>query len=148
MAIQQFKAIGKMDMGKGLQVTASARQFQVIIDEPEELGGLDTGMNPVELLLASLASCKAIVVKAFARLHRIKLQEISIECIGDLDPDGFLLKNKQAKKGFSHIKTIYHIKAENTEEEIAKFVAFVESNCPVSDTLLNSPSVEEEIIIL
>ena len=106
MAIQQFKAIGKMDMGKGLQVTANARQFQMTIDEPESLGGLDTGMTPVEVLLASLAACKAIVVKAFARLHRIKLQEISIECIGDLDPDGFLLKNKEAKKGFSHIKTI------------------------------------------
>lgn len=98
MAVQQFKAVGEMDMGKGLIVKTSARQFEILIDEPEELGGLDTGMTPVEVLLGSLASCKAIVVKSFARLHRIKLESISIECIGDLDPDGFLLKTKKRKK--------------------------------------------------
>jgi uncharacterized OsmC-like protein len=134
-----------MDMGKGLKVTNTARDLEFVLDEPTSLGGTDLGMNPVEGLLSALGACKAIVVKSFARLHKIKLQDVRIECEGDLDPDGFLGKNPDAKIGFSRIKTHYYIKADNTPEEIAEFVKFVESNCPVNDTIVNTPKMEDEI---
>ncbi|MBK7404068.1 MAG: OsmC family protein [Phycisphaerales bacterium] len=35
-------------------------------DEPPEAGGNDTGPTPMELLLASLASCKVITVRLYA----------------------------------------------------------------------------------
>lgn len=148
MPAKQLKAIGEMDMGEGLKVTVNARQFEIHIDEPLDSGGLDTGMTPVEALLGALAACKSVVTRVFARLHRIKLESIRIECVGDINTDGYMLKDKTAKKGFSHIKTIYHIKADNTPEEIKNYIAFVESNCPVSDTIVNTPTMEEEINIL
>jgi len=39
------------------RVTAKARQFSIVIDEPPSLGGHDAGANPVEYLLASYAGC-------------------------------------------------------------------------------------------
>lgn len=44
----------------GMQVKAQSSEFTVTIDEPEQLGGTNTGMNPVELILAALGACQAI----------------------------------------------------------------------------------------
>ena len=64
MALATFKATSKLV--KGLQVDTHVRNFTVRMDEPPSLGGTDTGMNPVEALLAALGSCQAIVAGAFA----------------------------------------------------------------------------------
>lgn len=130
---------------QGLAVKCESRGFTFQLDEPESLGGTDTGMNPVEALLSSLGACKCIVARAFAQVNKIKLQDVSIELEGTLDPDGFMGKNKQAKIGFSKVTTKFHIKADNTKEEIEKFVEFIESHCPVHDTIANSPKFETEI---
>ncbi|HZW09330.1 MAG TPA: OsmC family protein [Phycisphaerales bacterium] len=47
-------------------------------DEPAELGGGDTGPTPVELLLASLASCKAITVKMYADRKQWPLERVEV----------------------------------------------------------------------
>jgi hypothetical protein len=48
------------------------------MDEPESLGGTDKGMNPVEGLLISLGSCLVIVVSAFAKAHKINVQDVGL----------------------------------------------------------------------
>lgn len=143
MAKMIFKASTKAK--NGLTIECSARNFNMILDEPESLGGNDEGMNPVECLLVALGGCKCIVAKAFANKNRINLQDIRIELDGVLDPDGFLGKNKDAKIGFSKITTRFYIKADNTKEEIEKFVDFIEKTCPVHDTLENTPEFSTEI---
>ena len=94
---------------EGLKVSCTSRNFEFILDEPKNLGGSDEGMNPVEALLASLGACKVIVARSFAKMHRIKLNDIRVELDGELDPDGFMGKNKEAKIGFSSIVSTFYI---------------------------------------
>lgn len=143
MAKQVFKAT--VEDQDGLTMLGKARDFEITIDEPVELGGNDKGMNPVEALLIALAACKAIVIKAFARAHKIKVKSVRVESEGVLDADGFLGINKDAKIGFSEITTHYYIDADNTPEEIAEYVKFVEGNCPVKDTIAIAPVMEHVI---
>lgn len=143
MANVVFKAVA--EAGQGLATKVVSRDFEITLDEPAELGGTDTGMNPVEALLGSLAACKSIVVRAFARKYRIKLKSVRVEVEGDLDPDGFLGLNKEAKIGFSEIRSHFLIEADNTEEEIATFIDFVERNCPVQDTLTKVAKITHTI---
>ncbi len=131
-----FKA--KATLIEGLTTQVESRGFSYILDEPPSLGGNDKGMNPVEALLSALGACKCIVARAFAENHGINLKSIHIDLDGVLDPDGFLGKNQNAKIGFSKITTKYYIQADNSEDEIKKFVAFIESHCPVHDTLQNA----------
>ncbi len=125
---------------KSLQMECEARGMKFFLDEPEELGGTNTGMNPVEALLAALGACKAIVAKSFARKFRIKLNHVKVVCEGVLDPDGFLGKNAEAKIGFSEVTTNFYFDADNTDEELQKFVEFIDRTCPVLDTLTNPAS--------
>ncbi len=48
-------------------------------DEPERLGGLDTGMSPYEYLLAALGSCTAMTVRMYAARHDWPLETIRVE---------------------------------------------------------------------
>lgn len=142
MPITEFSSIVTSGEQGGLQMQCASRQFQLLLDEPTSLGGKDSAMNPVEALLGTLGACKGIVAKSFARMHRIKLNDIHIEVKGELDTDGFTGKNKQAKIGFSKITTHFFIQADNSEEEIAAFIAFIERTCPVFDTIKNPPICE------
>lgn len=135
MANTIFKA--SAETHPGLTTTCRSRGFEYTLDEPPELGGQDLGMNPVESLLASFAACKGIVVRAFAEKFRINLKSVKVEIEGDLDPDGFMGLNREAKVGFSEMRTLYLIEADNSEEEIQRFLKFVENHCPVGDTLKN-----------
>ena len=133
MANVVFKAVAEAK--EGLATKVLSRDFEITLDEPVDLGGTDTGMNPVEALLGSLAACKSIVIRAFVKKYKINLKSVRIEGEGDLDPDGFLGINKEAKIGFSEIRSHFFIEADNTPEEIEAYIAFVERNCPVQDTL-------------
>lgn len=143
MAVEVFSA--QAQALSGLQVKCVSRQFSMLLDEPTSLGGTDQGMNPVEALLCSLAACKVIVAKAFAPFHQIKLKSLRIAVDGELDPDGFLGKNKTAKIGFSKIHTQFFIEADNTAEQIQHFIDFINANCPVHDSLANAPTLTSEL---
>ncbi|MBO0477280.1 OsmC family protein [Vagococcus sp. DIV0080] len=144
MPVEKFEAVA--ESVAGLKVSCHSREFEFFLDEPKNLGGTNTGMNPVEALLSSLGACKVIVAKSFARLHKIKLNSIRIELEGELDTDGFMGKNPEAKIGFSKIITNFYIDADNTDEEIAEYVEFINRTCPVADTIENPPVMVSNII--
>ncbi len=133
---QTFKAIAKKTP-QGLQVESSARNFKITMDEPAEMGGTDTGMNPVEALLCALGSCQTIVAFAFAEANGINLEGFHVELEGDLDPDGFMGLADGVRNGFQEIRYSMHFKADNSQEELEKFAEFIETRCPVGDCLSN-----------
>ncbi|MFO7897197.1 MAG: OsmC family protein [Candidatus Cloacimonadales bacterium] len=134
MAIETFKNSITWS-GSGLSVKGGTRGFEVTMDEPKKLGGTDTGMNPVEMLLASLGGCITICGAAFAGKCEVDLQGISVDLEGDLDPAGFLGINPETKKGFQQIRFKLNIDSPSAQENIDKLVALIKERCPVSDTL-------------
>jgi uncharacterized OsmC-like protein len=144
MAIEVFKANAKLTTG--ITIECETRGHKLILDEPEGLGGNDKGMNPVEDVLCALGACQAIVARAFAESKGINLKEFWVELEGDLDPDGFQGLS-DVRPGFQAIRTIAHVNADNTEEEIKNFVKFVENTCPVADTIKHSAKMSSEVIL-
>lgn len=128
----------------GLQLKCSARGFEFIIDEPENVGGTNEAMNPLEALLCSLGACKMMVVRFFYQAKQINLKSMRVEILGEIDSDR-LKEKPNVKIGFSKIITNYYIDADNTDEEIKDLVAFIEKTCPVKDTIVNAPEMELHI---
>lgn len=130
-----FKATARKLPG-GLQVETNSRGFKILMDEPEDLGGTDTAMNPVETLLCALGACQTIVASAFASAHDFTFEEFHVEIEGDLDPDGFL-GLADVRNGFQEIRYEMHFKTNESKEKVEEYVKFIEKTCPVGDCISN-----------
>ncbi len=95
-----------------------------ISDEPEGLGGKDTGPNPVDLFLSSLASCKLITMKMYANRKKFKVEKITIEIT--------LLQNTEN----DIIQELIHIQGELSDDEKNRMIE-ISKKCPVSKMLQN-----------
>lgn len=144
MALMTFKA--KSQLKEGVQVEATTRQFKLLIDEPEELGGKDEGMNPVEAILCALGACQCIVARVMAEKLRIKLEDFWVEVEGDLDIEGFM-GNEEIRPGYQALRCKFHIKADAPESKVQKLVDLIERFCPVGDTLENGTPLTAEYVI-
>lgn len=130
-----FKAVARK-MPEGLQVETDARGFKIIMDEPEDLGGTNVAMNPVEAVLCALGACQTIVAAAFADAYGFKFEEYHVELEGDLDPDGFM-GLADVRNGFQEIRFTMHFKTDESQEKAEAFADFIEEKCPVGDCLMN-----------
>lgn len=131
----------------GLQVNTDARGFKIVMDEPEEMGGTNTGMNPVEALLCALGACQSIVAAAFAEANDFKFEEFHCELEGDLDPDGFMGINPNVRNGFTEIRFSMHFKTDESQEKAEAFADFIEKSCPVGDCLMNGVKLVRTAVV-
>ncbi|MCC8433327.1 OsmC family protein [Brevibacillus sp. M2.1A] len=145
MPVETFKATAHLQ--KGMVVKASSRDFEITIDEPKSLGGTDTGMNPVELVLSALGACQSIVAKVYARKFNVQLDDFWVEVEGDLDTDGFMNKS-DVRRGYSEIRYTFHIKTDAPREQVESFVEFLEQTCPVGDTIANPVTLKLNGIVI
>ncbi len=138
--------------GGNYKMQCTAGNNSIILDEPEELGGSNGGMNPGEALLSALGGCKYIIARMFYQKFNINLIGLCIDVEGEIDMDALMNtvekknRNKDLKIGFSKITTKWFIDANNTKEEIEKFVEFVEAHCPMKDTIEDKPDFSVEVL--
>lgn len=135
MSVTTFKAT-TTHPGHGTRVQINAREHNIIADEPAELGGSNTGANPVELLLGALGSCQSVVVQVYSEKFDVKYDELRIELEGDIDLDGFLDKSN-VRSGYSEIRAKYFFKTDEPREKIEKLIDFIQQHCPVGDSIAN-----------
>jgi uncharacterized OsmC-like protein len=113
---------------------STIRTFDVRHDEPAELGGTDTGPNPVEAVLAAFGSCQAIVYRAYANALGLRLDRVEVEARGYLDLRGFL-GDSSVPAGFERVTFATRVVSPEPEEKIAALAKAVEQHCPVLDIL-------------
>ncbi|MBU8905332.1 OsmC family protein [Desertibacillus haloalkaliphilus] len=112
----------------------STAKHKVIIDEVAQMGGKDSGANPLETLLASLAGCKNATANAVAREMEFDLKGITFTIEGEFDPRGF--------KGDSSVRTYFetvwieaNVSTSEPEERVKDLQRQVEQRCPVYNLL-------------
>ncbi len=128
----------------GFAVRSQIRGFSTVMDEPLELGGTDTGPNPVEMLLAALGGCQEIVYRAYAAVMGLEIERIEVHAKGYLDLRG-LLNLAEVPSGFSQISFTTRIVSAEPEEKIRELAEMVEQHCPVMDTLMRTVEVRGKV---
>ena len=123
-----------------IDVSAGAHVFS--IDEPERLGGTDTGPNPVEYTLGALAGCLNVVGHMVAREMGFHIETMNIHLEGNLDPLVFMGKKQGVRAGFKEIRAHFDIKCSASEETLRDWAKAIETRCPVSDNLSNPTPIE------
>jgi uncharacterized OsmC-like protein len=123
------------ELKDGTVVTISNGRHEWTADEPPAAGGTDTGPNPYELLLSSLAACICVTIAMYCRHKELQFDSVSAtfefknihaddceECDDDLT--GFI----------HHVTSNVHISG-SFEEDQKQRLAQIATRCPVHKTL-------------
>jgi putative redox protein len=113
------KAVFSVDSRQveNLRSEARIRQFSLTVDEPPSLGGSDAGPNPVELILAGLATCQEITYRAYATALGVPLESVSVKLDGVLDLRGFFAVDERVRSGFTGVRGTVTLKSSASKEE-------------------------------
>jgi len=126
---------------EGLRSAVKTRQFDLIVDEPEVLGGTDLGPNPAELILGALASCQEITYRLYADALDIPLDGVSVKVTGDLDLKGFFAADDNVRPGFRSIQADITLDSPASAADLERLRETVDRHCPVLDILQNPTPV-------
>ncbi|MCX7743570.1 MAG: OsmC family protein [Flavobacteriales bacterium] len=130
--------------GKAYNTTKTevkARRFNIIIDEPKELGGEDDAPNPVEYLLAGYAGCINVVTHIIAKEKNITIHDLRINIQGDINPLRLLGQSFDVRAGFQSLQVEIAIEANASQEDINRLIDEVKQRCPVNDNLSNETPI-------
>jgi putative redox protein len=115
----------------GYRCRVSARQFTVDVDEPAEAGGEDTGIQPTELLLGSVASCFALAVGHVAAKRRIELAAVEVAAVG-----------RYEGPKFDNIRLEVKVEPVDAGVDVDLLLTRARAVCYVSNTLALGPGVD------
>lgn len=134
------------ELVEGLRAEVNARQHTVVIDEPAALGGTDTGANPVEAVLAGLASCQAITYRVWAANLGIALDRVRVEAEADIDLLGFFGIDRSVRAGFNDVRLQVSLEGPESPERYRELADAVDSHCPVLDIVANPVPVTRVLV--
>lgn len=115
-----------------------ARDFELVVDEPPDLGGHDHGANPVEYILTGLAGCLNVVGHLVASEMGIELRSLEIRASGPLNPARLFGEPTDDRAGFKAIDIELLVDADADADMLERWRSTVESRCPVGDNLTSA----------
>jgi uncharacterized OsmC-like protein len=119
--------------------------FAFDADHPAVFAAEDNAATPVEIVLASLASCLTAGVAAVAQARNIQLRSVSASLEAGMDIRGILGIDEDVRNGFDGIKVTYKIDADASPDDIKAIVAQSQKRSAVYDILTNPTNVTVEV---
>lgn len=123
------------------RTTVEVRDFDLTVDEPEEMGGQNEGPNPLEYLLAGQAGCLNATSQQVASEMDIDIADLEITIEGKFNQAVFT-GNDDDRTGLQDIEVSMAVEADADEATVEEWVERVEARCPVSDNIKNETSVK------
>lgn len=122
-------------LNSGTVVRISNGRHEWAGDEPVAIGGTDSGPNPYELLLGSLAACTCVTLALYCRHKGLQLRSITASYdFSNVHADD-CADCDEADIGFiEQITSKVHIEGEFDEAQ-RKRLAQIVTRCPVHKTL-------------
>lgn len=128
-----------METGEGkFQNSVQAGSHRLFADEPENVGGLDSGPSPYDFLSIALGACTSITLRQYADYKKLTLGRISIDVshakIHFKDCEECTELERSGSGRIDHFERIISVDGEVTEELRGK-IAEIADKCPVHRTL-------------
>lgn len=121
--------------GAGCEDESRTDAFEFTNGEPPVLLGANEGANPVEFLLHALAGCVTTTTVLHAAARGIQIESLSTELVGTIDVQGLLALDDSVPVGYEQIRIDMDIKANCSDEELDKLLAFAKNHSPVCNTV-------------
>ncbi|ADU51859.1 OsmC family protein [Thermaerobacter marianensis DSM 12885] len=125
-----------------------ARNFEIKADEPSDLGGTDSAPDPVELLLASLATCFAIGFVTQAARRGIDFRNLQVVTEGDIDLRGYLGLDPAVRPGYSRIRYTVKVDPDADPQVLEELRQLAHRLSPMIETVTHGVPVEGRIEVV
>ncbi len=127
-------------------VNVKARQFDIIVDEPPEDGGADTGPDPCSYFMASIVGCISITGQLVAKEMGLDIRAININVSSSIDPAKFMGKETQARAGLKGVKININVDTDAGGATLDEWLRRVESRCPIADNVRSETPLEVNLV--
>ncbi len=125
----------------GAVAVTKARSFTLETDEPAPLGGTDTAIDPMELLLASLGTCLTIGWVTHANKRGVDFRDLKIKVTAPYDLSGYLEIDKSVRPGFLSLSYDVEVDSDADDATLEEIRAAAEKGSPMFDNILNGTPV-------
>ena len=124
-------------LSEGMQVkcTMGAKPFEVLIDAPPGLDGINQGPSPLLVILASVGACIVAVTKFWAKIMDIDIMELKVFSRGHINLGAIFGIDDSKLAGYDKLEHVVRIKANASKEKIEEMMEKVFSHCPVITNL-------------
>ncbi len=123
------------------KMIAQAGNHELVIDQPQAMGGEDSGPNPLEYSLIAVAACIGAIGRIIANQRKLPLRGMKVSVAGELNTDCLLGVSRDERAGFKNINVDVFIDADMTHDEKVALLKEIDSRCPVSDNMANESSL-------
>ena len=107
------------------------------------VGGPGGGACSGDLLLGALAACAQLTCQMVAAAMELPVRSVEVEVEGDLDLQGTLGTDRDARVGFEAIRLRFVLDAPDaTEAQLEALIGKTERYCVVLQTLADPPALE------
>jgi putative redox protein len=138
------------ETGEGrFQNMVMAGRHRMFADEPVDVGGLDSGPSPYDLLGAALASCTSMTIRMYADFKKIKLGRVSVDVQhAKIHARDCAECAEDQRNGGGKVDTFTRkISIEGgIPDELADKLVEIANKCPVHRTLEASAVVHTELV--
>lgn len=135
--IETFRATAQ-GSGWPTAVKISDTDWTIQVDEPLEDGGTNSGPNPMQYFVASVASCQNEQAQVVAEELSLSVKEIDIDIEIDLDLSGFMGMAEHSNDSYKQIRLKSLVHGDVSQEQVAALGAKVDARCPILGLLRNS----------
>lgn len=145
MASADKKKIVHIHIGaQNYKTSLTAGKHELTADEPESVGGQNTGPDPYDYLLMSLGSCTAITLRMYIERKQWQVDDIFVELrhFKDHAEDCEDCDEKSAK--IDKIEEEIIVKGDLTDEQLDKLLE-ISHKCPVFKTLQGAVEAKTSI---
>jgi uncharacterized OsmC-like protein len=131
--------------GAGGEDTTRGEAFDLDAGEPAILLGADTGPNPVEYLLHSLAACLTTSIVYVAAARKVALTSVESTLAGEMDARGAFGLDDEPRNGFEHIEVSFRVTGDAPEEKLREVVDRARQRSAVYDMVTNGVPVALDV---
>lgn len=126
------------------QQSVSMGAHQFIADEPVDVGGLDSGPSPYDLLLAALGACTAMTLRMYADRKGLPLDGVSVALRHSKIHAADCASCETAQGQIDRIERRISLEGELDEATVSRLLEIADK-CPVHRTLTSEIDITTEL---